>query len=101
TVLVKAPVPNEGRSLRADQFVRARVIWSTHRGPVVPVLAVSRVNGQFFVFVAEKQGQGSVAHQRPVQLGDMVGNGYAVLSGLKTGEQVITSGLQKVGDGAP
>jgi membrane fusion protein (multidrug efflux system) len=30
-----------------------------------------------------------------------VGDDYVVQSGLKTGEQVIVSNLQKIGDGAP
>ena len=53
TVLVKATVNNPGLALRASQFVRARVIWSTTDGLVVPVTAVLRVNGQFFAFIAE------------------------------------------------
>jgi len=102
SVLVKAPVPSD-RGLRAQQFVRARLVWSARRGPVVPVLAVTRISGQYFVFVVEPapQGGGSVARQRPVQLGEVVGNYYVVLSGLKPGERVIVSGVQKLGDGAP
>jgi len=102
SVLVKAPVPSD-RGLRAQQFVRARLVWSARRGPVVPVLAVTRISGQYFVFVVEPapQGGGSVARQRPVQLGEVVGNDYVVLSGLKPGERVVVSGVQKLGDGAP
>jgi RND family efflux transporter MFP subunit len=155
-VLVKAPVPPGTRGLRESQFVRARVIWKTHRGPVVPVLAVVRVNGQFFVFTAdppgpppgeaqgggpgaggekgspgsagdkaggggEKGGPGGrpgdggggsggppggggpryIAHQRPVTLGDVVGNDYVVLSGLRPGQLVVVSGVQKLADGMP
>ena len=39
--------------------------------------------------------------QRPVQLGPVVGNDYVVLSGLREGEQLIVSGVQKIGDGVP
>jgi membrane fusion protein (multidrug efflux system) len=42
-----------------------------------------------------------VAHQRAVTLGRVVGSDYVVLSGLKTGDKLITSGIQKIGDGAP
>ena len=31
----------------------------------------------------------------------MVGNDYVVLDGLKPGEKLIVSGVQKIGDGAP
>lgn len=105
-VLVKAPVPNDQRGLRADQFVHARVVWSTHPGVVVPVLAVSRVNGQYFVFVAEPApaggpGGGLVAHQHPIKVGEVVGNDYVVLSGLRPGERIVASGVQKLFDGMP
>ena len=138
-VLVKAPVAS-GLGLRSDQFMRARVVWSTHPGVVVPVLAVSRVNGQYFVFAAEPApaapaggaaaggagaaggtggdggstpggpggpggpgapGGGLVAHQKSVQLGDLVGNDYVVLSGLQAGDRIVAAGVQKLADGMP
>src|SRR5688572_11802008 len=92
----------EGRGqFRADQFVRARVVWSTAPGLTIPVTAVTRINAQFFAFVAEKSDQGMTAKQKPVQLGEIVGNNYVVTSGLQPGEQLIVSGLQKIRDGAP
>jgi RND family efflux transporter MFP subunit len=101
TVLVKAPV-GDSRNFRPDQYVRARVVFSTDPGLMVPVTSVNRINGQFFAFVADKGDRGGlVAHQRPVTLGPVVGNDYVVLGGLKAGEQLIVSGLQKIGDGAP
>ena len=61
-----------------------------------------RINGQYFVFVAETgQNGGTVARQRAVQLGPVVGNDYVVLGGLKAGDHLIVSGIQKIGDGAP
>jgi multidrug efflux pump subunit AcrA (membrane-fusion protein) len=50
--------------------------------------------------VQHEQGK-AVARQRPVQLGDTVGNDYAVVSGLHNGDQVIVSGTQLLVDGAP
>jgi multidrug efflux pump subunit AcrA (membrane-fusion protein) len=68
----------------------------------VPVVAVTRINGQHFVYVAEKgEGGTTIARQRAVQLGTVVGNDYVVSGGLTPGEQLIVSGVQKVGDGAP
>jgi RND family efflux transporter MFP subunit len=100
-VLVKAPITNSSERLRNLQIVRARVIWSESAQPVVPVLAVSRVGGQPFVFVAESSGAGFVAHQRNIGLGDAVGNVYSVTSGLKPGDKVIVSGTQFLVDGMP
>lgn len=100
TVLVKAGVEDKG-VLRPAQFIRARVVWGTREGPVVPVLAVSRISGQHFAFVAEPEKEGLVARQRPVQVGEIVGNDYVVLSGIKPGDRVIVSGTQFLRDGVP
>lgn len=101
SVLVKAPL-TAGAQFRTDQFVRVHVVWSTDPGLTVPLVAVQRINGQFFVFVVEKGENGvTVAHQRPVQVGTVIGNDYVVLGGLKAGEQLITAGIQKIADGMP
>ncbi len=101
TVLVKARIANNKDKLRQSQFIRARVVWGTQKSPVVPVLAVSRIGGQYFAFVAEKSDKGFVARQKPLKVGAMVGNDYAVLDGVKPGDKVIVSGTQFLIDGAP
>jgi RND family efflux transporter MFP subunit len=101
TVLAKAAVPNSKANLRIAQQVRAQVVWGNASGPVAPVLAVTRINGQFFVFVAEKNAKGTVARQRGVKVGEIIGNDYAVLDGLKPGDHLIVSGTQFLQDGAP
>jgi len=101
SVLVKALVTNHQEALRTLQFIRARVVWGTHPQPMVPVLAVSRVGGQYFAFVAEEQQGMLVAHQKPLRLGDMIGNDYAVLEGVKPGDKVVVSGTQFLVDGVP
>jgi multidrug efflux pump subunit AcrA (membrane-fusion protein) len=102
TVLVKSLVSNNNDKLRPAQFIHARVVWGTRDEPLVPVLAVSRLGGQYFAFVAEPGNNGSyVARQRPLQVGQMVGNDYAVLSGIKPGDRIIVSGMQYLTDGAP
>jgi RND family efflux transporter MFP subunit len=102
TVLVKARIPNGNDALRQSQFIRARVVWGTHQNPEVPILAVSRLAGQYFAFVAEGQNGGSfVARQRPLKIGQTVGNDYEVQDGIKPGDKVIVSGTQFLLDGAP
>ena len=100
TVLIKSRIANNEDRLRNLQFIRARVIWGTHQGPVVPVVAVSRVGGQYFAFVAEDQNGKLVAHQKAVRIGEMTGNDYVVLDGIKAGDKVIVSGVQFLVDGA-
>lgn len=102
TVLAKATLGAGAARFRADQFIRARVVWSSAPGLVVPLNAVTRVGGQFFAYVAEPgEGGGLVARMRPVTLGAVVGNNYVVREGLKAGERLITGGIQKIGEGAP
>ncbi len=63
--------------------------------------AVLRLNGQFFAFVAEEANGKLVAKQRPITVGPIVGDDYTVLCGIKEGERVIVSGVQKLADNAP
>ena len=100
-ILVKAPLESSNDKFRTSQLVKAKVIWSTAPTPTVPVLAITRIGGQAFVFVAQKSDKGTEAKQRAVTLGDTVGNDYAVLDGLKPGDKVIVSGIQFLVDGAP
>lgn len=116
SVLVKSLFENSKGQLRADQYVRARVIWNQRSGVLVPTTAITRLGGETFVFVAQqappKQTEQSnqqqsqpaqpqlVAKQKPVKLGAIQGNNYQVLSGLKPGERIITSGLLSLRDGA-
>jgi RND family efflux transporter MFP subunit len=101
SILAKAPVPRTADILRNQQLVKARITWSSAPAPTVPVLAVSLIGGQTFVYVATPKGDGYVAHQVPVTVGETLGNTYPILGGLKTGEKVITSGLQFLQEGAP
>lgn len=100
-VLVKAPVHTSLDRFRNEQLVKARVVWSTAPTPTVPVLAVTRIGGQSFVYVATTSEKGTVAKQRAVTLGDTLGNDYAVAGGLAPGDKVIVSGIQFLIDGTP
>jgi RND family efflux transporter MFP subunit len=102
TVLVKALIANGNAALRQSEFVRAREIFGMHKNPEVPILAVSRLGGQYFAFVAEPQNGGSyVARQKPLTIGETVGNAYEVRDGIKPGDKIIVSGTQFLVDGAP
>ena len=101
SILVKGQVRNPDGTLRASQFVRARIIWKTVPGILIPVVAVLRVSGQYFAFVAEDANGKLVARQRTIKLGPIVGDSYSVLDGLKPNERLVVSGVQKLADGAP
>lgn len=120
SILAKASFDNAQGKLRDGQFVRARIIWSERPGILVPAAAISRLGGATFVFVAQPPdknapqppspamppGQAAsppalVAKQKPVKLGSIQGNSYQILEGLKPGEQIVTSGVLNLIDGAP
>jgi RND family efflux transporter MFP subunit len=101
TVLAKATVENRQGRLRVAQQVRAQVVWGTHEGTVIPILAVTRINGQFFAFLSVSEGKSTLARQKLLKVGDTIGNDYAVLEGVKPGDHIIVSGLQFLQDGAP
>jgi len=101
TVLAKAAISNPDRQFRTDEFVNARITWRKTKGIVIPVLATSRINGQFFVFLAVNGPKGTVARQQQIQVGDIMANNYVVLSGVKPGDHVIVAGFQFLADGMP
>jgi multidrug efflux pump subunit AcrA (membrane-fusion protein) len=101
SILVKGAVSNPDASMRASQFVRARIIWKTMQGLTIPVTAVSRISGQFFAFVAEDANGKLVAKQRAIKVGSIAGDNYIVLDGIKPNERIVVSGVQKLADGVP
>ena len=102
-ILAKAPIPKSAVMLRNGQIVNARITWSSAPAITVPILAVTRIGGQSFVYVATPmpKGNGYVAHQTAVELGEPVANTYPVESGLHEGDRVIVSGIQLLQEGVP
>jgi RND family efflux transporter MFP subunit len=101
TVLAKALLRQTPPDMKIQQFVKIRVIWRSVPALTIPITAVTRVNGQYFCFIAEAANGGLVARQHPVQIGEVHGNDYVVTGGLKAGDRLIVGGIQKIGDGAP
>ncbi len=106
TILAKATFANTNRQLINRQSVQGKVIWAERQGILIPVTAVSRLGGKTFVFVAQQQqapdGKTSLtAIQKPVDLGAIEGNNYQVINGLKPSEQIVTTGILSLTNGAP
>lgn len=101
SLLAKASFPNPEGNLRDGQIVKARVIWNKKSGVLIPTTAIVPLAGQKFVFVAQEQQSKLIAHQKPVKLGEIQGNNYQVLEGLKPGEKVVISGLLNLSEGTP
>jgi cobalt-zinc-cadmium efflux system membrane fusion protein len=89
TVKVRAVVPNRGRALKNEMFVKATLATGTARVLVVPQSAVHRENGQTFVVVA----QGPETYERrPVTLGGDVGPDVEVRAGVTPEDHVVSEG---------
>lgn len=101
TVLVKSQLRDAPPAMRVQQFARARIVWRNAPGLTIPLTAVMRISGKYFCYVAEQRDGGLFARQQPIDVGDLIGNEYVVRSGLKAGDRVVTSGIQKIGNGAP
>jgi RND family efflux transporter MFP subunit len=100
-ILVKASVHPTPDVVRNAQMIKARVVWSTAPTAVVPVLAVTRLGGQTFVYVVKQQNGHFAAVETPVTLGETVGNTYSVTSGLNPGDRVVVSSTQFLVNGMP
>jgi len=101
-ISTKASFSNANGMLRDGQFVRAVVIWDERpEQVVVPQTAVIYRNDRRFVYVPQQRDGQMVAVQQPVQLGIEQGTGVEINQGLEEGDRIVTSGIQKLSDGAP
>jgi membrane fusion protein (multidrug efflux system) len=105
-VQVQATLPNPRGTLRPGMFVEAEALLGTTT-PVIalPASAISYAPyGDSVFVVAEMKNPAGVsyrgAQQQFVKLGRSRGDQVAVLSGLKTGQEVVTSGVFKLRPGA-
>lgn len=100
TVLIKTLFPNAKSELRAEQTVNAQIVWGVKQGISVPTKAVSQTAGKYFVFVAEKDGPKLTAKQVEIEVDEIEGDQYQVKKGLKPTDRVVTTGTQRLMDGA-
>jgi multidrug efflux pump subunit AcrA (membrane-fusion protein) len=80
--------------------VRFQVRTDTHV-PTVPSSAVVREGDQASVWVLVADQDRTVTTKRRVKLGAEGEDRVAVLSGLKNGDRVVTSGIDRVREGRP
>ncbi len=123
TILIKAILPNADGMLKAAQVVNARIVWKVVPGLAIPTQSVIHLGGRDFVYTVlqgpqpesaddkkEKDAKDTappiaadqwVAYQRSVVVDHVDGLNYVLKSGLKPGERLVTSGVQKLKDGTP
>ena len=106
-VQVQATLPNPGARLRPGMFVQAQVMLGAEQRVVaLPATAINYAPYGDSVFIVgdmkNEQGQSyRGVRQQVVKLGPARGDQIAVFSGIKPGEEVVTSGVFKLRNGAP
>ncbi|MBM4254350.1 MAG: efflux RND transporter periplasmic adaptor subunit [Deltaproteobacteria bacterium] len=94
TITVQSVFPNPDNILRPGQYAKIRVAAETRKGALlIPQQAVQHLQGSHQVAVV---GADNKVELRSVKVGDQVGNMWIVTEGIKQGERIVVSGIQKV-----
>lgn len=93
-ITLRAEVPNPGGQLLPGLYVRVRLEQAQASNAIgLPQQAVTRTAQGDTVMVVSSDGK---VTPRPVKIGSAKGAQWVVLEGLKTGEQVMVDGFQKL-----
>jgi multidrug efflux system membrane fusion protein len=98
TVKAKAEFANADESLFPNQFVNVRMLLDVlHGATVIPTSSLERGSDGLFVYVVQPDHSVAV---RNIKTGPTEGERVAVTEGLKVGEQVVTSGADRLREGS-
>lgn len=98
-ITLRAEVPNPEGVLLPGLYVRVHLEQSKVSNAItLPQQAVTRSTQGDSVMVVDAEGK---VAPRPVKVGAQQNGQWVVLDGLKTGEQVMVDGFQKLRGGAP
>ncbi len=105
SVTLRATFENTNQLLRPGMFVRVAVVLPQAK-PVLAIPATAVLSAPFgdTVYVIEpstNSAGGLVVRQQIVRTGPAQGNSVSVLSGLKPGDRVASTGLFKLRNGSP
>ncbi len=97
TIALRATFENKDHLLVPGDFVNVEAIAKEPIDVVtVPQVAVSDSTTGFYVWIIDENNQ---AQQQQIKIGDAIDHDWIVLEGLKPGDKVITSGVQKLRSG--
>jgi len=97
TLLVEAEVPNPQGTLKPGYFAHVTMDLGQDKAVFVPETAVLRYAGVARVFMIEN----GTARAREVKTGTLMGNQIEITEGLKPGDRVIVSEVDRLADGTP
>lgn len=99
TFEIRSSIENPLGTLKPQQYVRAILKGAYYRNAIsVPQVAVQQGAQSHYVWVINKDKR---AEYRPVSVGEWVGSNWVITSGLKDGDQVVTSGMLMLGNEVP
>ncbi|MEM7177793.1 MAG: efflux RND transporter periplasmic adaptor subunit [Pseudomonadota bacterium] len=97
TVLIRSEFPNPNGALLDGQLVDIKLsAASTEKSITVPVVALQRDQGGYFVFIVDKDDK---VERKNITVGQITGPTAVVEAGLKEGEKVVTEGIQRIHPG--
>jgi RND family efflux transporter MFP subunit len=98
TLDAEVQIDNASGDLRPGMFGRGSIVVDNHANvPVVPATAVQISSGKRWAYVLK----GDKVERREVITGVDEGNWLEITRGLSAGEEVVTTGIDSVSDGAP
>jgi RND family efflux transporter MFP subunit len=89
TLKVRAVVPNQDRTLKAEMFVKVTIDTGTARALSLPQGAIHRAGSETFVLL--QRGKDDYV-RRPVKLGQEIDGSVEILAGVTPGDRVVSSG---------
>ncbi|WP_031280567.1 efflux RND transporter periplasmic adaptor subunit [Photorhabdus temperata] len=100
SITIRAIFPNPNEKLLPGMFVRAKLEEGIRRDAIlVPQQGITRTpRGEATVMVV---GKDEKVEPRVITASQAIGDKWLVTSGLKTGDRVIVTGLQKIQPGIP
>jgi len=99
TFPVEVKLPG-GVDLRPNQSAVIKVVFFNDPAAIcVPVNVVQEINGEKVVYIAEQNGDQTVARRSVVEVLGVYDNLAQLKTGIKAGDKVITFGYQGLNDG--
>lgn len=100
TIKVRAIMPNENGLLKPGLLMNIELLKNPRQTLVIPEEALLKRSDKNFVYVAAQEDGKIIARQKEIKLGTRKTGTIEVISGLNTGDQIITHGIVKLRDGA-
>lgn len=96
---VESKLPMD-KDFRPNQLVQVKIKdYTKANAIIIPINLIQNDEKGKFIYVAAKEGNKLIARKRAVTIGEFYGNNIEILTGLTTGEQMITEGFQSLFDG--